>query len=422
MIGIDFGTTNSVVARVVDGQVRIPTFSLLGQTERTYRSMVYLSHEERVSRMVPGVFTGPAAIEQYLEEGATGRLMQSLKTLLTSATFESTQCLGTVYTLDMLIGEILCGLREAAERQLGPLGHRAVVGRPVVFANASGPDDEARAEQRLRAAYARAGFGDIEFVLEPVAAAHAALGGVSRESLVLIADFGGGTSDFCVVRVAPGGVAQHEVLAHGGVGIAGDRFDARIVDAEVSYRLGRDTTYRVLGDHVSPIPAWLYVHLRNWYDLSFLREPKSYEVLVDVARHAVEADALAAFVEIVEQNLGFELYRAVEQCKRELSDADAAELSIDLGSLEFVAPLTRLTFEDLIADELRSIDDAMRGTLRDAGVSAADVHQVYMTGGTALTPSVRRLFVDRFGADALVGGGAELSSVATGLAMVAARG
>src|SRR5262249_2735795 len=157
---------------------------------------------------------------------------------------------------------------------LGPLGRRAVVGRPVHFAGPGRPDDDDLGQQRLRAALARAGFDDVAFVLEPVAAAYDYECTLDHDELVFIADFSGGPSDFSVLRVGPGarGAAPAErVLACDGVAIAGDVFDARIIRHVVSPLLGRGTEYESTGGKALEIPRWLYGHLEQWHTLSMLK-------------------------------------------------------------------------------------------------------------------------------------------------------
>jgi hypothetical protein len=225
----------------------------------------------RAMRRPPRVRSGPAAIDRYLETAGDGRLVQSIKSFLASALFERTEIFGAIYELEDLVGRLVAELRAAAERDLGPLGRRVVVGRPVRLAGDAATADERLALARLRSALARAGFDEVVFELEPVAAAHHYGLRIEAPELVLIGDFGGGTSDFSVLRLAPGGGRAHaEVLATAGVGIAGDAFDARLVRERVAPALGRGTSYRNPFGDVLPVPRWLYAHLERWHHLSFL--------------------------------------------------------------------------------------------------------------------------------------------------------
>ena len=423
MIGIDFGTTNSAVAAVRDGQVQLAQAMFRGKPTTSWRSVLYFSVEERVSVREPAIYAGPTAIEQCLNEGATGRLLLSLKSLLPSRTFETTQILGCVYTLPQLIAELLRRLRVDAEKSLGPLGDSIVVGRPVEFVGARSADDEELALARLREAFRLAGFSRVEFEYEPVAAAWFYASQLDHDELLLVADFGGGTSDFTVMRVGPGTQAlsaAERVLARDGVGIAGDKFDSRIVEAEVAPRLGRGGNYGIMGGGKAEIPDWLYVKLRDWHELSFLKEPRPFEIMKEIARHAENKKAFGAFLSIVSENLGFDLYQVVEQSKQRISSSASTDLSVDIGDLLFDSVVYREKFEQWIQPDIARIAQALDRSLAAAGVTAGDIDRVFMTGGTAFTPAVRRVFSQRFGENKLAGGN-ELTSVASGLALRAAQ-
>jgi len=242
-IGIDFGTTNSSVARAVDGNVQLAQFPFAGAVVEAYRSLLYLDlmKERGVSRIKS--WSGPEAIEEYLAADTKGRLVQSLKSFLTSRSLKSTEVFGRRMTLEDLIARILRDLREKAEKQFGTPVKHAVVGRPVRFVGAEKTEDDVFAEGRLCQAFRAAGYEAVEFELEPVGAAQHYESTLDHEELILIGDFGGGTSDFSLLRVGPEirkrGRAASDLLGNSGVGIAGDAFDARIVRHLVLPALGR---------------------------------------------------------------------------------------------------------------------------------------------------------------------------------------
>ena len=163
-VGIDFGTTNSAIALCEGSKVKLSRYELFGEETLSFRSVLYLSIDEPESRTRPGIFAGPSAIEQYLDEGGSGRIIQSLKNFLPNSSFEWTQVLATKFTLEQLIGHLLTEMRRQVEGQFGSIGHSAVVGRPVRFAHARGREQEELALDRLRAAYAIAGFEEVTFV------------------------------------------------------------------------------------------------------------------------------------------------------------------------------------------------------------------------------------------------------------------
>lgn len=427
-VGIDFGTTNSAVAvRYADGRIEVARFPAFGTLAEYYRSTLFFEPPE-AGRAVPGVKAGPEAMAAYIE-GDEGRLMQSLKSFLPSKLVSRTQVFNRMYAFEEILGAFLRRLRAAAEARLGPLGAQAVVGRPVRFVKDAEDDDhpDALAVERLRAAFALAGFTDIQLCMEPVAAAlayearHAAEG---RTANVLVGDFGGGTSDFSVMRVgaatgrAGAAEAGGRVLATSGVPLAGDRFDARIVRHVVAPRLGLGSHYRrgaLAGDKPLPMPAWIYKNLERWHHLSFLRERETMHLLREIRAGSDAPEAIDGLMTLVRENLGFHLYRAVERTKVALSQAEAAEFDFDHGGLSLRAKVLRRDFEAWIAPELAAIAEGIDLALERSALAPGEVDRVFLTGGTAFVPAVRRLFSERFGADR-ISGGHELTSVVYGLA------
>jgi hypothetical chaperone protein len=257
-IGIDFGTTNSSVARATSGDVQLARFPSVAGVVEAYRSLLYLDliKDRGVSRIKS--WSGPEAIEQYLSAETKGRLIQSLKSFLTSRSLKSTEVFGRRMTLEDLIARILRDLREQAEKQFGASVQRAVVGRPVRFVGAENPEDNAFAEDRLRGAFMAAGYESVHFEIEPVAAAQHYESTLDHDELILIGDFGGGTSDFSLLRVGPGvrkrGRTPSDLLENSGVGVAGDAFDARIMRHLVSPALGRGSSAKSLNKVLPAIP------------------------------------------------------------------------------------------------------------------------------------------------------------------------
>ncbi|CAG1008929.1 Chaperone protein DnaK [Myxococcaceae bacterium] len=415
-VGLDFGTTNSALA--VAGASGPPRLARFGGVE-TFRSILYFHPEAREAggRLVP--FAGPAAISRYLEATGEGRLVQSLKSFLASRLFVSTSVFGTVVALETLIAQLLRSLRREAEADLGPLGSRVVVGRPVHFANAAGPDDEALALRRLRTALAQAGFRDVVFEYEPVAAAHHYEQGLARDELVLIGDFGGGTSDFSLLRLGPSfrGAAEREILATGGVALAGDAFDAKIVRHRVAPALGRGSEFRTLfGAGALPVPSWIYGHLERWHHLGMLKQRKNLGLLLDLRRDALDPEKLDALLHLVESDLGHHLYRAIETTKLALSAGESALFRFVDSPIDLFAEISRREFETWIDEEVRAVDACIDDLLARTAMRSDEIDRVFLTGGSSLVPAVRRLFVARFGEDRLRSG-AELTSVASGLAL-----
>jgi hypothetical chaperone protein len=404
-----------------DARVELVRFHAREGETFSSRSVLYLEKVREASgvRRVHS-WTGPAAIEHYLDAEEKGRLIQSLKSHLPSRSLTGTGIFGRQYSFEDLVGRILSDLREQAERQFGrPIRH-AMVGRPVRFVGAETEEDDAYAVGRLRAAFARAGFESVELELEPVAAAYAYQSTLDHDELILIGDFGGGTSDFSLLRVGPGvrrrGRTPEDVLGNSGVRLAGDSFDARIVRKLVSPALGSDSYARSMNKILPAVPAWIYANLERWHYLSFLRTHEVAEILRSARLRALEPEKIKALSSLIEEDLGYQLHRAVQQVKFELSHAESAEFHFRDGSMELQIPVTRVEFEGWIAEELRAIESSVDSLLENAGVGAGDVDRVFLTGGSSFVPAVRRIFVKRFGEERIRSGN-EFTSVAHGLAL-----
>jgi hypothetical chaperone protein len=413
-IGVDFGTTNSVVVIATpDGGTRTARFVFPGHEEaETCRTLLCLWQEEERGRLTVHEAIGAAAIDAYLDDPAESRLIMSMKSYLAQTSFRETRLLGRRLTLENLIGQFLAGLMR--DVGIDPASVVATVGRPVRFAGDL-PDD-AFGEQRLRDSFRDAGFGDITVALEPEAAGWRFAQRLDGPATILVGDFGGGTSDFSILRFDPA-QGRAEPLGHAGVGIAGDQFDYRIIDNVVSPALGRDGTYRVMGGAPLPVPIEWYASLARWHRLSLMRTPQTLRAIADVARTASDPAQLESLATLVADQQGQALYRAVGTAKTDLSRSDGTVLRFRHKDIRIERPIARAEFEDWIAPDLAQFDAAVTTALSRAGLTEAGIDRVFLTGGTSFVPAVRALFVARFGAERVDRGG-EFVSVAEGLALM----
>jgi len=420
-IGIDFGTTNSTVACATGkSQVELVAFPTRAGETFSFRSLLYLQQVKQAGRSKTHTWTGPYAIEHYLAAESKGRLIQSLKSYLSDRTLTGTAVFGRHCTLEDLISRILADLRQHAERQFHTPIRYAMVGRPVRFVGAETEEDETFALGRLRQAFTEAGFERIDFEMEPVAAAYAYESTLDHDELILIGDFGGGTSDFSLLHVGPGvrkrGRRPQDLLGNSGVGLAGDAFDARIVRKLVSPALGSESFARSLNKLLPAVPAWIYANLERWHYLSFLRTANVMEILKTARLRALEPEKIEALITLIDEDLGYHLHQAVQRVKFELSHADVAQFQFRDGSMNINITVTRDAFESWIAEDLQTIEKCVDSLLETSGVSRRQVDRVFLTGGTSLVPAVRRIFEVRFG-EQRIRTGNEFISVARGLAL-----
>jgi hypothetical chaperone protein len=326
-------------------------------------------------------------------------------------------------TITELLTRLLAELRSRAEEELGPLGSRIVVGRPVTFASATSEDAEALAIDRLRTCLANAGWNDVVFELEPVAAAYYYESTLDHDERVLIADFGGGTSDFSLIEVGPSyrNGKPRRILGTEGVGVAGDALDARIMQHVVAPRLGAGTSYPSMFGKELAVPIWIYKHLNRWHHLSFLKSKRTMDMLEEIASQAKDPRPLRALLHVLDHDLGYHLYRAVERTKVELSSREVARFAFAEPPLSITSDVTRGDFESWITEELAAMEACVDRLLAKTAVAAGEVDRVFMTGGTSFVRSVRKIFDTRFGREKIRAGG-EMISVATGLALRAREG
>jgi len=413
-LGLDFGTTNTVVALSDGGGTsRLVEFAGAEATGAVFRSALCFWEEERGWNGVAHD-AGPWAVAEYLQSPLDSRFVQSFKSVAASPLFERAQIFGRNFRFEDFGRLFLHKLVAHAGGALASRPRRVIVGRPVVYAGAR-PDPELARE---RYDLMLEGFGvELHYVYEPLGAAFSYAARLSEAATVLVADFGGGTTDFSVVRVAaPGAKRRCVPLASSGVGIAGDRFDRRIMDRLVLPLLGKGSSYRSF-DKELEIPGGYFADFADWSRLALMRNRRTLEELRKLQRNAIDPAPIGRMIALIEHEQGYPLYEAVGTLKRALSHADHAALNFTGGGVDISVEVRRADFERWIADDLRLIEETMDVALARAGIAAEQIDRVFLTGGSSLIPLIRAMFDRRFGADRIATGG-ELTSIAHGLALI----
>jgi hypothetical chaperone protein len=413
-IGVDFGTTNTVLAISEGaGQVRFIRFDHRGESLSSVLSALCFWSEATSGGRVTRREAGPWAIDEYLERFGAVRFLQSFKTFAASKAFAQTYIFGAAYSYEDIMAAFLQSVFDHAGVGLGTC--RIVVGRPVRFAGVAADDELAIA--RYRKAFQALGIPEAQIENEPVAAAHYASRELALRGRVLIADFGGGTSDFSILWIDGEGEMRRIVpLGQGGVGIAGDAFDYRIIDHVIAPRLGKGTTYASFGKQLA-IPNRFHANLASWSHLTMMKGNGDLADLKDIAKYARDREGVDAFVHVIENDLSLPLYRAVARAKAELSSQEAALFEVDLESVKIAAPIARSDFEGWIASDVARIERALDETLKTAGVAPEEVDQIVATGGTSRVPAVRRMLRERFPGRE-ISDSDPLHSIAAGLALM----
>ena len=409
--GVDFGTSNSTVGLVRPGA---PALLTLEDGKPTLPSVVFFNADDEE------VSYGRAALADYLA-GYEGRLMRSLKSLLgTSLIDGQTEVGGRALPFRMLLAHFIGEVKRRGEQAAGHQFNSAVFGRPVFFIDDSAEADQL-AEDTLAEVARAVGFKHIAFQYEPIAAAFDYESRIEREELVLIADIGGGTSDFSLVRLGPerGGRAadrRDDILATGGVHIGGTDFDKYLSLSSVMPLLG----YGGRMTNNSDIPSSYYFNLATWHTINLAYTKKTWTQLADVVRDAREPDKVGRLQRLIEDRAGHWLAMKVEEGKIALSATPSATLELERLAPPHCLTLQRHEFDAAIGHLIDSVDQTVLKLLADAGVAAGAVDTVFFTGGSsgvialrerigALLPAARKVEGDLFG------------SIGSGLAIDAAR-
>ncbi len=418
-VAIDFGTSNSAVALPqAEAGVRLvelePGFA-------TMPTAVFYRADTPPQQLEAERVYGRAAVAAYVE-GIDGRLMRSMKSILGSSLLDQRTDIGGGRAVRY--GDVVSGylrrLKQLAEAEAGCALPRLVLGRPVFFVD-DDPARDAKAQAALEAAARQVGFAEVRFQYEPIAAALDHEGKIDREQLVLVADIGGGTSDFSLVRVGPArrGRAERrdDILGNHGVHLAGTDFDRHLELASILPLLG----YRARrpahpGEAAREVPSGVYFDLATWHLINTVYAPARLSELRSMKRWYADLRHHARLLATIEQRLGHALAAAAEQAKIDVAQTGRAE--IDLAALErgLTAELGEDAAAAAIETDLERIVQAARETARTAGVAPAAVDALYFTGGsTGLRPLVERIAAC-FPAAALVRGD-RFASVAQGLGL-----
>ena len=408
--GVDFGTSNSTVGWVRPGQ---PTLLTLEDGKATLPSVVFFNADDEQVRY------GRAALADYLE-GYEGRLMRSLKSLLGTNLMEGqTEVAGRALPFRQLLGHFIGEVKRRAEREAGRTFDCAVFGRPVYFVD-DDPEADRLAEDTLADIARSVGFRDIGFQYEPIAAAFDYESRIGREELVLIADIGGGTSDFSLVRLGPERAGRtdrrDDILATGGVHIGGTDFDKYLSLASVMPLLGHGSA--LLSG--AAVPSSYYFNLATWHTINQAYTRKSIAQLADLVRDAAEPDKLKRLQRLIDERAGHWLAMRVEEAKIALSDVPDVELDLDRIDPPDVLRVGRDLFTTSIAGLVDSVGATVQRLLDEAGIAPERVDTVFFTGGSsgvaslreriaAIVPDARRVEGDLFG------------SIGAGLGLDAAR-
>jgi len=388
--GIDFGTSNTTLTLNLEGRVEQVVLEPESLMREAMPSLMYFDLDALSSY-------GSRAVAAYEADDMAGRFLQAIKKHLPSPEFAGTIIADRAFTIEELVAGFLEKLKVAADRAAGTSVDQVLMGRPARFH--TDPARDALAQARLERAATMAGFVDVAFQLEPIAAARSYERELDRDVLCLVGDLGGGTSDFTLIRLGPsrlGGDRREDVLGVDGVYVGGTDFDARLIWAKVVQHLGIQARYKPSLQWL-PVPRTLHYACTRWHTLCFANTIDNLAFLERVIRTADDQQGLENLYELIDENYAWPFFRAVENTKFELSHAAATELVFEQGRIAIGERVTREEFEHAIADELATLETTIDTLLEGRGLGWDDVGVVFLTGGSSKVPCVRRIFDERFG-------------------------
>ncbi|EKF58247.1 molecular chaperone Hsp70 family protein [Agrobacterium albertimagni AOL15] len=418
-LGLDFGTTNTVIAVAESSEAtHSVAYTSLAGTSDSMRTALSFLKDRQLGAGALKVEAGQAAIRAFIDNPGDCRFLQSIKTFAASALFQGTLVHARRFQFEDLMEVFLKRLQAYAGDGWPGEAKRLVAGRPVHFAGAS--PDPALAVTRYNEALTRLGFPEIHYVYEPVAAAFYFARMLKRDATVLVADFGGGTTDFSLIRFSTeAGKLSATPIGQSGVGIAGDQFDARIIDQLVAPEIGKGSQFKSFGKLLD-VPSNYYLAFSRWNQLSVFKTLKEFTDLKSLVRQAEEPEKLELFIDLIDHDEGYPLYQAVSATKMALSSAEEADFRFAPLGKAGEKRVTRREFESWIADDLTRMEEALDEVLVKSNTEAGTIDKVFLTGGTSFVPAVRDIFHRRFDASRIETGG-ELVSIAHGLALIGER-
>lgn len=443
IVGMDFGTTNSGMA-VYDGRtVNILSLDPANNNPRVARTALYITNEQQIT-------IGREALDLYFEQNvgrpvktrkvwigeieirgadmhyvtdvyvfvdvfSPGRLLLSIKTSLRDSDYPGTVIGQHYYSLENLIALYLNITKIRAEQQLGRPLRQVVLGRPVRFS--IDPEKDKLAQVRLLQAAFQAGYETVYLQPEPIAAAYSYETTIDAPQNVLVFDFGGGTLDLTVMRL--GDATTQRVLATGGIPVAGDLFDQKLVRAKLPRHFGEGSYFGPRHKALT-IPSWIYDSFSSWQTILELQTAETKKMLRDIAQTAQRRYQIEALESLVSSNYGLQMFDIVEQAKRRLSDKRGAAITLEGSGFKVQEFVTRTEFEGIIRAEIQAIDAHIDETVAASGLQPSQIEAVIRTGGSSQVPAFDEMLQYKFGAEK-VRRVDTFSSVTAGLGIIAHR-
>ncbi|MEJ6982197.1 Hsp70 family protein [Pedobacter sp. P351] len=409
LYGLDFGTTNSVLSifdedkKEIIETIRVP-------------SLIYFP--ESASGQTKNYVIGEQAITAYLEDGMKGRFIKSIKHILSRTSFIETRIQNERYNASDLVTLILKDLKSKADKITGSDCRKAVIGRPVFFDDDSSAKDTL-AQTRLATAVEKAGFTNVRYQFEPIGAAFAYEKTILRREKVLVADIGGGTTDFTYLELDPDRVnsmdRKNDMIASGGVYIGGDSFDSAFMWEKGTPYFGKDTLYEASPGKVLKVPVSLFDNICSWDKINFFNSLRIKKSMEDYYHYSKNDRKFKNLLTLVDNNLGYSVFQAIEKTKIGLSDLDMFPFQYSNMGIEIDEEVPIEGYNAIIDKDILKISAYLDKFMLNNKIAAEDIDSLFLTGGTSMVRGIKDLFQNKF-PQSKINSGDNFTSVAKGLA------
>lgn len=391
LYGIDFGTTNSVLSiydeekKEIIETITVPSILYFPDTFDPTKSIEY--------------FVGNNAIQSYIKDGMKGRFMKSIKRVLPRSSFIETRIHNKSFNASGLITLILQELKQQADAIIGYDCTKAVIGRPVYFDDDSSINDDL-AQKRLSKAAEQAGLTNIRFQFEPIGAAFAYEKNISKKENVLVADLGGGTTDFTYITLDPTRTFEKDrrsdILATGGIYIGGDSFDSAFMWDKGTPNFGRGVTYESMPGKQVDVPPSFFSNICSWEKMNFFNGLKVQNDLRQYYSYTNQNEKIKNLITLTENNLGYSIFQSIEKTKVELSKTTHSTFEYNKLGIDIHEEIERTDYNKIIDRDITKIKKYLDLFLEKHKIDVNNIDTLFLTGGTSLVSAVQDLFKTKF--------------------------
>jgi len=395
---IDFGTSNSLINFISDSKEIIP-IPMEEDDNYILRSLIFTTDQK-------SWFFGEKAIKEYSENDGEGRFLRSLKKFLADPSFKGSEIHNKKYLIEDMIAVFLREMKRRADLFVGKTVDNVIMGRPAKYS--INPEYDQLAEDRMRKACELAGFTTVNFCPEPLAAGLDFDKNNSKKKIVLIADFGGGTSDFTLMQLHSGQYSQNDILGLSGIYKAGDSLDGEMMLKFISKHFGAKFSFKLpMGDQTLSFPRALLKKICSPAHITHLREKETWNYLKTIHPFAKDEESkrhLSQLFALIEWQLGYTIFQEIEKSKIAIcsEEEEIHSFSFSHVDIEIKEDISKIKYNEAMSDTVNDIIKAMMEVFEQSDIKPSQVDEVVLTGGTAQFTQIQNRLVEIFGKDKLI--------------------